>query len=269
MNLAILYWFYKDIEVTKNHLKIVKDQNPELKIYGLYGGDATETENFQTSLASLIDDFYPTAFINKDSKWKWENGDQLLVDWYKNRGNNLAWDSVVITQWDLLVFVPFRNIFRNIREDEIYFSGFRKISPLLELVWYWTTPLRNKRNSYKHFKNLICESYSYKGSLFACLFVLAVIPKSFFYRISKIEEIEIGFLEYKLPSYSMIFNYNQYVKDLGEKWFGGFLLPRNIPLFMTPLYPNPEQIPKDYILKELSKSNGFRVFHPYFELWNN
>ena len=37
--LAILFWFYKKPFVCRNHLLILKKYNPDLKIYGLYGGD--------------------------------------------------------------------------------------------------------------------------------------------------------------------------------------------------------------------------------------
>jgi hypothetical protein len=51
-DLAILYWFYKEPEVTKNHLQMIRRHNPGRKIYGLFGGQSerlSNTKNFSRS----------------------------------------------------------------------------------------------------------------------------------------------------------------------------------------------------------------------------
>ena len=46
MELAILFWFYKEPEICLNRLKILKKYNPDLKIFGLFGGDIKEEKNY-------------------------------------------------------------------------------------------------------------------------------------------------------------------------------------------------------------------------------
>jgi len=39
MKLAVLFWFYKEPEICHNRLEILRQHNPTVPIYGLYGGD--------------------------------------------------------------------------------------------------------------------------------------------------------------------------------------------------------------------------------------
>ena len=101
-NIAVVFWFYKEPEICINRLKLIKKYNPKIKIFGLFGGNQNEESLYNEKLGGYLDDFYthPSA----DSDWKWIHGDLMLLDWYKDRGQKLKWDSVVIVQWDMLVF---------------------------------------------------------------------------------------------------------------------------------------------------------------------
>ena len=94
MKLAILFWFYKEPEVCKNRLEILRQNNPKTPIYGVYGGNPQEAEQFESVLSPYLDDFH--AFIeDKDSLWKWLQGDLLLTHWYRERGKDLDWDTIL------------------------------------------------------------------------------------------------------------------------------------------------------------------------------
>jgi hypothetical protein len=45
MNLAILFWFYKEPEICRNRLKLLKVKNPNTQIFGLYGGPDKKQSN--------------------------------------------------------------------------------------------------------------------------------------------------------------------------------------------------------------------------------
>ena len=101
-NIAVVFWFYKEPEICINRLKLIKKYNPKIKIFGLFGGNQNEESLYNEKLGGYLDDFYTHPSANSD--WKWIHGDLMLLDWYKDRGQKLKWDSVVIVQWDMLVF---------------------------------------------------------------------------------------------------------------------------------------------------------------------
>ena len=47
MNLAILFWFYKEPEVCENRLQLLKKYNPDLKILGLEVAVTLERPGFR------------------------------------------------------------------------------------------------------------------------------------------------------------------------------------------------------------------------------
>lgn len=256
-NMAILFWFYKEVEICENRLLLLKKFNPNLKIFGLYGGDKNKAKEFKHQLAKYLDDFYLSPF--EDPNWKWINGDLMILDWYKNRGVSLNWNSLVIIQWDTLVFDSLLNQFSGIKENEIFLSGVRTINKEIEEKWDWVKYGSQERKNYLSFLSYVKENYNFNNLPLASLFILQVFPRIFFEEYMKVENKKVGMLEYKIPIYAKIFSIPFYEKDLGTLWFSRK---------MKPLNAEPKEIPESYIKDQLLKKNGWRIFHPFSEHWD-
>ncbi|PJA51351.1 hypothetical protein CO168_00240 [Candidatus Shapirobacteria bacterium CG_4_9_14_3_um_filter_36_12] len=257
-NIAVVFWFYKEPEICINRLKLIKKYNPKIKIFGLFGGNQNEESLYNEKLGGYLDDFYTHPSANSD--WKWIHGDLMLLDWYKDRGQKLKWDSVVIVQWDMLVFDSFDHQFPNIKRGEMFMSGLQTLDKYTEENWEWTSPNGEFRADFENFLNYVDKKYNYHNKLLpCCLFVLEIIPRMFFEKYLTVENKGIGMLEYKIPIYAEIFNIKKYLKDMGAHWWG------NVEEY--PLNAEPTEIKTEYIEKELIKKNGWRIFHPYFKIW--
>jgi len=258
MNLAILFWFYKEPKICENRLKLIKKYNPDLKIYGLFGGKVSEAKLYQEKLKDYLDDFY--AFdLKKDSDWKWINGDLMILDWYDKRGRNLDWDSIVTVQWDMLILDSLLNQFAGIKKDQIYLSGLREIDKEVESKWDWVEPDSKERQNYLEFLEYVKKNYGYIDRPPLCsLFILQVFPRMFLEKYLTVENREVGMLEYKIPIYAKIFNIDFFNKDIGVNWFSNK---------QEPLNAISKEIPKEYIDKQLEKKDGWRIFHPYYKIW--
>jgi hypothetical protein len=258
MDLAILFWFYKEREVCKNRLIQIRKYNPGIKIFGLYGGEDHGFSEYEKSLAEHLDDLYGTGH-GPDSRWKWLNGDLMIVDWYINRGQFLNWDCIVIVQWDMLVFESLKKVFSDLKKEEIFITYYRRLTDEIERIWAWTRPGSKHRDDYLEFKSHIHIHYDYKGEMWCCGFILEIFPRSFLEEYSKIEDKEIGFIEYRVPTYANIFGYKFLTKDLGE-WYEGDKDKSAINAWGVP-------ISEGYIRNQLSQPKGFRLFHPYYTMW--
>lgn len=257
LKLAVLFWFYKDLDVCKNRLQLIKKYNPNLKIYGLFGGKKGDSENFKEELKEYLDDFYFSPF--EDEHFKWINGDLVLLDWYEKRGKVMDWDSVVIVQWDMLVFDSFAKQFPNFRKNQIFLSGLRPLEKYIESRWDWTKDKKERKN-YINFLKYLKSDFNYSGDLLCCLFILEIFPKIYFERYSKVKDKKIGMLEYKTPIYAKIFGIPFYEKDMGVWWFGKK---------QKPLNAVPKEVSENYIVEELKRPNGWRIFHPYYKIWED
>ena len=257
MKLTILFWFYKEAEVCANRLELLKRTNPGLKIFGLYGGPQKNASFFRKALRSYLDDFYVSPF--RSPGWKWINGDLVILDWYAKRGRRLSWDSVVVVQWDMLVFAPLARIFKGLKRGQIFLSGFRTISPKIERRWDWTKPQGTERGNYLRFLEHVRKQYGYRAKARICLFILQVLPRVFFERYLRVKNRNVGMLEYKIPTYAEILGIPVFRKDLGVKWDEG---RKN-----RPLNAIPRGISSAYIRAQLRKRGGWRIFHPYYRKW--
>lgn len=263
MKLAILFWFYKEPEICLNRLELIKKHNPKLKIFGLFGGKRNEAKLYKNKLGKYLDNLYVSPYCSLKPKWKWLNGDLMILDWYQRRGQSLKdWDSVVITQWDALVLGNINKQFPGIKRDEVFISGSRVLDKNIEKRWHWTKPGGKERKNYLDFSRYILEKYNYKKKLLCSLFILQVFPRRFFDKWLSIENKEIGMLEYKLPTYTKIFGFPLYKKNLGVWWFNNKAYEGR-----TPLNAREIEIKKDFIEAELNRKNGYRIFHPYFKVW--
>lgn len=275
MKLAILFWFYKEPDICKNRLALLRQHNPTIPIYGVYGGDLATVDQYKSQLNQYLDDFY-TFTENKDPLWKWLQGDLMLTHWYRERGKHLSWDTVAIVQWDMLVFGAIEQLFSMLKPDQILLSGLRPIREV-ENDWMWVTPkIPDHRHQYLEFLQYVGKTYDYQKDPMGCIFIVACLPRIFLESYSKIEQPELGFLEYRIPIYAQIFGipfcedhpFNAWWVDGDPIFQANNLVQRAINLFSLRLNPNPlnptrSNISLIPIYKHLNTQIGARIFHPY------
>lgn len=259
LDLAILYWFYQDPEVTRNHLELIRRYNPNAKIYGLFGGKLVDAKSYEETLGGLLDDFwvYPGTY-GADSNTKWMYGNLLLVDWYDKRGRNLKWDSIAILQWDMLLFADIRDIVPGLKKDQVFFSGYRELNDVTENRWYWTKPGGEDRKDYLAFKRYVAKKYGYTSRPKSCLYILEVLTSNFFDMYLELDDKKIGMLEYKDPTLAFIWGISIYQHDVGVYW-----IDKGQSLEESPMNASAIKIKPSFIENELVKPDGWRLFHPY------
>ena len=262
MKLNTLFWFYKDFETCEDRLRIMRRFNPAAAIYGLYGGPLSDAGAAEQQLMPLLDDFW--AFPDdKDTKWKWTNGDLMIARWFEDRGQALAWDTLFVMQWDMLVGSRLDQLFHMLRPGQVLLSGFRPIAEVSS-VWWWAKGAEPETaRDLRDFQNLLASTYDYHGPLFACLFVVACLPRIFLERYVASGPPTVGFMEYKLPTLAKVFEVPICEAHPFEP--GGWNPRAGVSglseseRFLNAIGCEP---PSSSILKEFSREDGHRLFHP-------
>jgi hypothetical protein len=279
MKLAILFWFYKEPDVCQNRLEILRQHNPLTPIYGLYGGDLAEADHYCSVLSPYLDDFYAFAEA-KDSYWKWIQGDLMINQWFRDRGYKLEWDTIIIVQWDMLVFGAVEQLFATLAPNQILLSGLRPIGEV-EQDWQWTSPkIPALRERYLEFCEYIHKTYDYKQNPLGCLFIVVGFPRTFLEHYSRVAEPELGFLEYRIPMYAQIFGtpfcenhpYDAWWVDVDPVFWVKHPVQRlwnsiHQKLNPNPLNPAKREISLMAISRHLAKKAGARIFHPYEQIF--
>ncbi|MDX2230095.1 MAG: hypothetical protein NW220_10680 [Leptolyngbyaceae cyanobacterium bins.349] len=279
MKLAILFWFYKESEVCQNRLEILRRHNPTTPIYGLYGGDLARVDHYKSVLSPYLDDFYVFSEA-KDAYWKWVQGDLMITQWFRDRGHELEWDTIIIVQWDMLVFGPVEQLFATLQPEQILLSGLRPIAEV-EAEWQWTSPrVRDRREQYLEFCQHIRKTYDYQQDPLGCLFIVIALPRNFLKQYAQVPEPELGFLEYRIPMYAQILGtpfctehpYRAWWVDADPLFWAKNPLRRVINSVVLKFNPNPlnpakREISLIAIGRHLLTHNGARIFHPYEQLF--
>jgi hypothetical protein len=270
--LAILFWCYKEPELCADRLRHLRRRNAGVPLYLLYGGAPEQAESFQRALAPLADDFYafdepPPPGIQRAAEafrhgayWKYRYGDWLIARWFACRGVQLDWDTLLVIQWDMLVYGDVRRLFGMLRQGEILLSGLRPLAEV-ENDWAWTTPSHAaNRLDFEAFMSHIRETYGYDATPHAYLAVVTALPRDFLARFSQIARPELGFLEYRLPAYAQVFGAPFCTDHPYQPWWGA------VERFdeRHTLRARPVAISLCTILRNLLHPRGARLFHPYF-----
>ncbi len=272
MKLAILFWCYKNAELCEDRLQLLRQANRNAPIYLLYGGEPEEAAGFRARLARYVDDFYvfddPPPLGSEELAgrfrggvhWKYVFGDLLIAAWYRDRGAHLEWDTVVIVQWDMLVYGPIERVFACLEKDQVLFSGLRPIREVEE-HWAWVAPKKPRdRAMYEEFLTHVRERYGYAAEPLGYVAIVTCLSRSFLERFSAIERPELGFLEYRLPIYAQIFGTPICTEHPFKPWWGA-VEPYSR---WSTLRARPDEISPLTIFMNLLRKDGARVFHPYW-----
>jgi hypothetical protein len=246
-HIAALFWFYKEPEISANHLELLRRHNDGLSVYGLYGGPPEEAAAYEARLGPLLDDFYvaPPA----DAEWKWLNADLVLLEWYRCRGRALAWRQLAVVQWDMLVLDSISNQLPGLKPDEMFLIGLGDLDAAVEKGWFWTVH-EDHRPNYLAFREHVRTRYGYRRlPLFSGLF-FQVVPRAFFEGYAGMDGLDVGMLEYRVPTYAEILGIPFYRRDLG---------------FRDAMNSDGAEIGDDKVRRELERADGWRLFHPYYK----
>lgn len=253
---AILFWYYKELDVCLDRAKLLRRLNPDARILGLFGGEPKDFPAFQQALTDVLDDnwAYPGG---KNAEWKWRHGDRMICEWFEQRGHTFEWGTLAIMQWDMLALAPINQLFDMLRPNELYLPGLRPLDQI-ESRWWWTRPGTEVHDDYLAFKDWIANHLGYRGDFQACQFVTAALPRAFLQRYAAIERPNLGFLEYTIPVYASAFGFS--VRDLPHlptSWVGEPAQAKRTTLIASKI-----DIPVATLVAELLTPGGARLFHP-------
>ena len=259
---AVLFWFYRDLPVCRNRLEILRRDNPDASIFGLYGGDPRNASHFRDSLGPRLDDFW--AFDQpQSSKWKWLNGDLMIAAWYEARGRHLEWDHVFVAQWDLLALRPLDELLPPLGADDVLLSGCGR------------SPRSNRRGCGRragtspNIDNSSPRSTEQFGAVepMSCVFVIACLPRRLLAAYATLDDPEIGYVEYRLPTLAAALGLAFVDDERFSAWRPADTSQPAPTRRQRYLNGSRRAIRLPTVLAELTRGDGARLFHPYHGLF--
>ncbi len=256
MKRIILFRFHKFPKVCLNHINILHKYNPNIEIFGIYGGKPENYENFKKILENKIKNIFD--YSHQTKKWKWENGDLAVRDWYQQFGKNIPFDMLHLIEWDMLFFSSLDKIYSHIPKDSIGLTGLIPLK-LVEKKWDWTSEEPYKSRWLKLLQTARTQ-FNYNQEPYGCIFGGACFSRYFLEKYSKIEIIKLCHDELRTPLFAQILKVQLVDTKLANVWFDA----PDEKYFNA----NNKDVDIKLIEQELQKSKGRRVFHPYRKIYN-
>lgn len=253
MKRIILFRFHTNVDICKNRLRLLKKYNPEVKIFGLFGGQERDLEKFQKILNPYLESIY--CIRGKSLCWKRTHGDLAMKLWYENVGKTLSFDTLHYIEWDLLLFESLEKIYGHIPENGVGLTSLTLLKNI-EKEWFWLSD-ESLRIQWRGLLGFVKNKYGYNQEPFACEFSGACIPRIFLEEYSNTEIPELCHDELRIPLFSQVFNFKLYNTSICMKWFDE--------LEKQFFNCDNKEINLSIITKELAKPSGRRVFHPVRE----
>jgi hypothetical protein len=259
---AVLFWFYRDLPVCRNRLDVLRRDNPGTAIYGLFGGDLRDAERFRDALGPFLDDFW--AFDRPvPSRWKWYHGDLVLAAWYEERGRHLPWDHVFVAQWDLLVLQPLADLLPPLADDEVLLAGVR---PVAAVAHSYVFVRGGHEPAYRAFLESFGAQFGEHEPI-SCVFVVACLPRRLLAAYRTLDDPEAGYVEYRLPTLAAAIGLRIVQDERFPVWRPADTdagEPTRRQRFLTGAR---RAIRLPTVLVELARADGARLFHPYHGLF--
>ncbi|SRR6056297_19364 len=251
-----LFRYHSNPDICRNRLKLFSQLNPDIEVYGLYGGKEEDFSFYDAYLKDFLGGNY--CLRDKTYIWKWKNGDLSIREWYKNYGKHKKFDVVHILEWDLVIMGKLDELYSHIPPDSLGVTG---LTPLvsIEKEWFWTRDTKQKAE-WKVLKEHVRKFNGFSGPYFASVAPGLSIPRSFLEQYSEMPVPDLCNDELRLPLYAKALDFEIYDTGFFKKWFSK----------TEKQYFNCNEfaIKEKKLLKELKKKKGRRVFHPFREELN-
>ncbi|MFO7924690.1 MAG: hypothetical protein R6U58_13460 [Bacteroidales bacterium] len=250
MKRIALFRFHHQFERNRHLLKFLKYLNPEMEIYGLYGGPP---EKFSEA-GYMLDEVLTHNFLieDRDSTWKWKHSDMAFQLWYRDYGHQVDFDMMHSVEWDLLYFESLDKLFGHADQNTLALTGLVPLNRI-EKRWYWTRH-ETERPEWLKLHDYFKTNFNYNKAPFGMIGPGTSLPRNF---LEKIKDVEIPYLsndELRIPMLAQVFGFKMEDTKFYRKWFSD----RELKYFNS----NAIGIDIRTIEKQLKKKNGRRAFHP-------
>lgn len=176
-----LFRFHRAFDVCAQNIGILKAQNPDLSLYGLYGGGGG-LESVPASLKDLFESVLALPY--DDPAYNYKNGDLCVRRWFKEEGCRLDFTHLCVLEWDMLFLKSLAEIYQNFAEEALYLGLSGPYQKMVEEGWPWIQGVYARevedllRYIGKHEKSIDPRMLSY-GIFGGC-----VLPRRFLERLA-------------------------------------------------------------------------------------
>ena len=249
---VIVFRFHKAPLVSRSRVALLRELNPGVPIYGLFGGPRGIKGAALRAGARTLVGLDAVHSSNEAGVWNWRHSDLVLAAWYREFGADIPFDVVHVIEWDLLLVEPLAKLYASVPPGAV---GLTALTPISELEAEWTWLRREEGR--REWETLLARAraeWGYDGTPYGCLGPGPCFPRSFLEAFAALSPPPLCNDELRLPLFAQVLGFPIADTNLRGPWRG----EREDPFF----HFRAPDIELSAIKGELAKPGGWRAFHP-------
>lgn len=251
MKRILIFRFHKLPALCQDRIALLRKFNPNLEIYGLFGGEADQLKAAEQSLGPFMSNIFSIA--HHAPGWKWRYSDLALHEWFVNVGTSVTFDVATVVEWDLVFFKSIDEIYSHISPESIGLTGVR---PIKDIGSDWApTAIEPLSIEWQNLLAWAQATWDYKNEPVGCLGPGCSVPRAFLEGYGDLRMPEVSTDELRLPLSAQLLGIPVVDTRLCRSWF----LDRELEVFNT----LKREVLATTITRELSLPGGRRCFHPF------
>lgn len=258
MKRIVLLRFHKDIELVQNRIELLHHYNPDIKVYGLFGGSKEDFPIFRDKLEGLKHVHF-LDITEYDIKWRFS--DYSILKWYLEYGKSLDFDILHTAEYDLVFLDSLENIYPYKEgEKHVYITNLVKTKDIMHESNWFVNPEFPTAECLE-FVKLLEEKYHIPlENQWNSKAPGTTLTREFLegYEKLAIELPLIGYDEIRTPAIAQILGIKMHDSGFVKDWFDETSI--DFRLFNTDNHPVDLEEIWDAV-----KNNYKKAFHPVYE----
>jgi hypothetical protein len=247
----IVFRFHKLPELCADRIQFLKRLNPELPVFGLFGGEPEQLPDMERVLGPHLQHIFSIAKYAPG--WKWRFSDLALREWFRSVGIGIAFDVAHLVEWDLLLCRPIQELYAHVPFDSMGVTAPRSVIAVEKD--YHPTATEPLSIEWQNLKSWARETFSYSMEPQACLGPGYCVPRDFLEGYSHISMPELSIDELRVPLAAQLLGIPLSDTRLCRGWF----MAEEQKIFNTLKI----EVTPATVACELTQPRGRRAFHPF------
>lgn len=268
----ILFRFHDHLPICTQRLRLLASLNPDIPIYGIYGGEQKNFPHIQKALEHFMTHCYcipriPRHILRRTCRyddmkkyahtiegvWKWKHCDFLINMWYREIGKDIDFDTAYLTEWDLLLFEPIPKLYKHVPRGCLGLTGLQLLK-VAGIRWAITTQ-EPHRSEFEALIRYVQKKYHYKQDPYCSFGPGCSYLKKFLHEYSHANVPDFTIDEVRIPLFAQILGFPMRDTKLCPTRYD----MEDFKLFNT----NRVDVSLANLRRALALPKGRRVFHPY------
>jgi len=215
----ILFRFHDQFDACRERLRLLRHFNPDVPIYGLYGGPPEDWDDARRSVEDAVVHLHTWSAV--DPYWKWLHTDLAVKEWFRAYGHAIPFDLLYEYDYDMLVCAPLHEVYPPLPANGLAFTAVRRTESMANRSQWIAHP--EYRPSYLAFCDHLAGRYGVDSIEHIILGPGPLLTRRFLTAFCQLEDCDLVLNEISYPAFAQALGFtlvdNRFYNEESERLF--------------------------------------------------